>query len=189
MDSAMTTDLLKSAVDVGMDELGVLLADAANANRGEEGLAWLPNWYLGKVNDFKAAREMVKAQTDRLLRQIDAREKALAYNWGEDFRHQVMADLAGQGGKKKSVDYHLGRAGIRTSPARVAVTITNEAQAIEALETACPDAICRSVRISSLILLEHVEATGEEIPGVRIDQLEAAETFYPDVTKALPGAE
>jgi len=184
MDSATSTDLSRPAVDVAMDELSVLLADAANASKGEDGLAWLPNWYLGKLNDFEAAREMVKMQTARLIRQIEARQKALAYKWGDSFRQQVMTDLAEQGGKKKSIDYHLGRAGIRTTPARIAVTIADEALAITALEATYPELLKRS--INKTALREHIKATGEEIPGVHIEQLEARESFYPDTTTALP---
>ena len=174
----------KAAIDVAIEELDLdhaaLLADwQATAD-----IMPLEEWYLKQVAQLQAAREQIMQHGKRLLSQVASRERALQWAWGRQFKDEIDMRLREQDGKKKSIDTHFGRAGYRTIPGRIAVDVKDEAQAIEALEECCPDAVKKS--ISKSALNDYVKATGEEVPGVRVLEVEAHESFYPNVTSLLP---
>jgi hypothetical protein len=175
-ETSETTEL--ATVDVAMEELGVLLADANREAQVETN--WLVPWWLRKKAELEAARELVKTQSKKLLAQIDSRERALDYQWGQAAQAHVTADIQAQGGKKKSVTYLTGASGYRTTGGRVTVVIEDEIAAIEAAEMACPDAIKKS--ISKSAVQAYIAATGEELPGVRLETTPTVETFYPALT-------
>ncbi|NLX97577.1 MAG: hypothetical protein GXY83_15525 [Rhodopirellula sp.] len=175
-ETSETTEL--AAVDVAMEELEVLLADANREAQVETN--WLAPWYLRKMAELEAAESLIKEQSKRMLAQVAARRKALEYQWGQAFKAQVDADLAEQGGKKKSIDYMTGRAGYRSSGGKPQIVIEDENAAIEAAEMACPDAIKRTIIKS--VLQAYVESTGEEIPGTKLITTPKVEHFYPALT-------
>ena len=172
------------AIDQAMAELdlehGALLADL-NACR-----QWMPlhEWYLKQLGELETAQEKIKEHGKELLKQIAARERALAWKWGAEFQAEINQALAERGGKKKSIDTHYGRAGYRTLPARTTIIIEDEAKAIEALDATYPELLVKV--INKIALNDHIRQTGEEIPGLRIEAIGATERFYPDITAALP---
>lgn len=178
----MSDETQRAVVDTEMQalaaELEALLPDAHLAAQQNE--KWLPTWFLRKHAELDAAKELVFEQYRKMLAQIDARKKALDYQWGAEFKAQVDADLAEQGGKKKSIDYLTGRAGYRTSGGRKTIVIEDETAAINAAYMACPDAIKRSLLKS--VVQAYVEATGEELPGTRLETTPKVESFYPALT-------
>ncbi len=166
-------------VDIAMDELGVLLADAELARRDsddEGGNHWLPPWYLGRLEEFKALREVIKVQCNKMLGQVAAREKALQWKWGQPFQAQVNQDLQAQGGKKKSVDYPTGRAGFRSTGGKPQLVIHDEEEALEAAEVVCPDAVTKSLRKADI---KEFLASGHTLPGAELEETETQDTFYP----------
>ena len=102
----------------------VLEQEFALAKRREPqdgGLAWLPEWYLGRGARIKAAREAVKKRYREMMDHLDAEDRALDYRWGQQFRDEVDAALALQGGKKKSVKFLTGTAGYRSSKGSIEI--------------------------------------------------------------------
>ena len=184
------TALATSEVDIAMDELGVLLADAELARQNsddEGGMHWLPPWYLGRLAEFDALREVVKVQCNKMLAQVAARQKALEWKWGQQFQAQVNQDLQAQGGKKKSVDYPTGRAGFRSTGGKPTLVIRDEDEALAAAEVVCPDAVKRTLRKAEL---KEFLAAGNTLPGAELQPTEKRDTFYPTVEQpALPAAE
>lgn len=79
------------------------------------------NWYLKQVNYNKTDREKVAEMSAVMLREIDAREKALQYVHGQDFRNRVGNKIKQQPGKKKSVNFLMGTAGFRAGRESLAV--------------------------------------------------------------------
>ncbi len=96
-----------------LEQVESLINDAALASRGaaDGDMSWLPQWYLGCLDQLDALDKRVKEQARILAHQIEARRKALQWKWGLEFQAQVHRDILAQGGKKKSVDYLTGRAG------------------------------------------------------------------------------
>lgn len=138
---------------------------------------WLPNWYLGKVNDIDAARKRVKEQAKVMIAQLDNAEKYLAYRWGQEFQACVDDDIAKQKSKKRSIDYLQGRAGYRKG--RDSLLVNDEDQAIEWAETHCPEAVVTSKRLVKTPLLDMVKEHGIIPDGC--DYQESKDNFYPAV--------
>jgi len=163
--------------DEVQEELALLAGDAKHHAITDD-LSWLPQWFLGKKNEAKAARKLVKEQAKRILRQIDNREKALDWHWGAAFREEVTQEIK-RSGNRKSVDYLTGRAGFHTSKERITTDVVDTAIAIEYLSVHCPEAVNRSINKSNLN--DYVEATGDAIPGVSIQMVSSKENFYPAI--------
>ena len=160
-------------------ELAVLQADANLAESRHDPndpMGWLGDWFTLQQTMLDAARAAVKAQAKVMLRQIEARRKTLEWNWGREFRIQVDKDLRAQHGKKKSVDYEGGRAGYRIAGGKETLVVEDEDAAATFAAMNVPDALKTEVLKS--VLLEHAQATGEEIPGCRRETPEKRDTFY-----------
>lgn len=173
----------ETAVDHALAELDVELS-ALIADKDASAIMSLSEWYLKQIAELNAARKQIMEHGKLLLAQVASRERALQYHFGADFKTEIDQQLAAQPSKKKSIDTHFGRAGYRKIPGRVKVVVEDERQALVALEQSCPTAIKRT--ISQSALSEYVKVTGEEIPGVRVEEVEARESFYPNVTELLP---
>lgn len=170
-----------TTVDQAFAELGEMLeADAKHAEKQyeEAGVDWLPNWFLGKKAELDAARERIKEQAAVMLRQIDGVEKALWWHYGVDFMSQVSRDINAQDGKKRSMDYHHGRAGYRKVSSKPTVVIDDSEKAVAyAMVSLADDAVKQTV--STKAVLDHFKATGEELPGTHIEQTEEKDSFFP----------
>ena len=87
----------------------------------EEGLTWLPEWYLGRLGRIGDARKAVKQRYREMMDHMDAEERALDYRWGPQFKEEVDRALAQQGGKKKSVKFLTGQAGYRANKGSIEI--------------------------------------------------------------------
>lgn len=134
----------------------------------------VPTFFLSKVAEFKALREQIRKQADILLGHVAAREKALQWVLGGQFRTQVEADLKAQGGKKRSVDYLTGRAGHRAQPDKF--TILDEPALKAWCLEHCDDALELKIQRTTPIK-DHIKSTGEVPPGSH--WAPGADKFYP----------
>lgn len=169
------------------EELEVLLVEAEHARKTSGGeMAWLPNWFLDKLEEFKAARARLKANYELLCNGVDQMEKGLWWRWGHEFMIQVNHDIQEQAGKKKSKRYLHGSAGKRTVGGEETVVIDDEQGAIAAAMLHCPEAVKTSLLTTPLKV--YATETGAPLPGTHIETTEKAETFYPrSPLAALPG--
>lgn len=134
----------------------------------------LQTWFLGQEAQLEAMEARLAEQAKIIQAQIDARRKALHYRWGEAFRAKVLEDLKAQGGKKKSVDYGLGKAGLRTKPEKFQIL---DGPALQAwCEVHCMDALELKIARTGPIK-DWIKANGELPPGC--DLFEKREEFYP----------
>ena len=104
--------------------LAILEQEFAMAQRREpqeDGLSWLPEWFLGKRARFDDARKALRERYKQLMAHVDAEERALWYRWGDTFREQVREALDQQGGKKKSVKYLTGQSGYRKTKGSIEI--------------------------------------------------------------------
>jgi len=138
---------------------------------------WLPDWYLGKVAHAKALRMAISEQAARLFAAVESMEKALGRRWGEKFKAIVDAKLVGSG--KKSIDFGVGRAGYRMSPA--ALDVFDEEKAVRWLAGAAPEAIRKEVRKREALKVLAALPKGEQAEGMEIR--EPVNKFFP----AIPG--
>lgn len=171
---------MDTTVDTTLTELSDLLFADAELFRTQQqcdadDTSWLPSWFLGQLAALDAQDDALEQQFYRLRKQNHAKRRALWCRWGELFQARVHQDL--RGSKKKSVDYAYGRAGVRTVPARTVLVVDDEEAATAHALLYCPDAVKTTVK--STKLYEHIQATGEEIPGTHLEQTEAREQFYP----------
>lgn len=171
------------------EELEVLLAEAEHARKASGGeMAWLPNWFLDKLEQFTAARARLKANYQLLCNGVDQMERALWWRHGQEFMVQVNHDIQEQAGKKKSKRYLHGTAGNRTTGGKESLVFDDMAKAANWAMLYCPVAIVTTV--TKTPLLEHTKETGEAVPGTHIETTEKAETFFPkSPLTALPGEE
>jgi hypothetical protein len=171
-----------SEIDTALTELAAVLeADAAAFAKGHDAddMSWLPDWFMGQLAAMDAQDGALEQQFDRLRKQNAAKRRALWWRWGELFQARVHQDL--RGSKKKSVDYAYGRAGIRSVPARTVLVVDDPDAATAHAMLYCPDALKTTLRTAKLY--EHIQATGEEIPGTHLEQTEAREQFFPKPEK------
>jgi len=174
------SEIQKYAVDEAMADVEALLADAELAQRrgeNDDPMAWLAPWFIQQDKDIDAFIATVKEQAGKLIKQAETRRKGLWWKWGDEFQSQVRKDLANQGGKKKSVDYLTGRAGVRTKSARTEVVVLDAGRASLELDKVCPDAVRYSVNKSEV--LKYHNETGAEVPGIEFRDVPASESFYP----------
>ena len=119
---------------------------------------WIPDYYMKKLIQVRARREVVKAQTNRLLASLDAEEKAL--DWRYKARLEAIVEAQAKESKKKHVDYTYGRAQFRTS---TKTTVNDEQAAIQWAATNCPKAVKIETKTK---LLKSELPKKEDIPGV-----------------------
>ena len=163
-------------------EAAVLAVDAdrwAQLHAGEGGdLSWLPEWYLKKLVEHEAARQAIKEHSAKLLAQVDARDNALKWKWGQKVEVQVNKDLQVQGGKKRSVQYATGRAGYRKVAGGEKVLVDDEDVAMKHAAKSCPAAIKVERRILPSELKKLLKDTGEVLPGTHIETTASEDRFY-----------
>lgn len=170
-----------SDIDTAMTELGDLLSADAELFRKQQGaadddLSWLPDWFMGQIAAIDAQDKVLDEQFDRLRRQSAAKRRALWWRWGREFQARVHQDL--QDTRRKSVDYHYGRAGIRAVPARDKLVVDDPDAAAAYAMMQCPDAVKTTVTPTKLY--EHMQAHGGELPpGCRVEKTKAGESFFP----------
>jgi len=185
--------------------LAILEQEFAMAQRREpqeDGLAWLPEWFLGKRGRFADARKAITERYRQYIAHIDAEERALWYRWGDDFYMVVGEDLDRQGGKKKSVKYLTGQAGYRKTKGSLEIVDMQAAKRWAAEHLSHAQLVAAISSLNKTQLLEAVEweeevdpETGEvfvrptNVPdGCTLTP--PGDTFYPapPKTKHLPKA-
>ena len=124
----------------------------------EEEADWLPDYYMRKLVQVRARREVIKAQTERLLAALDSEEKAL--DWRYKARFEAIAEEQSKATGKKHVDYTYGRAQFRKS---TKTTVEDEQAAIQWAATHCPKAV--KIETKTKLLKSELPKKGN-IPGV-----------------------
>jgi len=171
------------------EEIELLLAQAEHARKSSGGeMSWLPNWFLDKLEEFKAARARLKANYELLCNGVAQMEKGLWWKWGREFMAQTNSDIAEQAGKKKSKRYLHGTAGHRTTGGKDIIVIDNEQSAVAAATLYCPEAVKTTLLKTPLI--EYATETGEALAGTHLETTEKVEVFFPkNPLMALPDKE
>jgi hypothetical protein len=105
--------------------------------------------YRARVDEW-AAREKARACHD---------EQFLLMRYGCQLQAWAAAQIAAQGGRRKSVSLPAGIAGFRHSPARLIVD--DEAKVISWAKGDCPDAVRLVEKLSRSTLNNHFQQTGE----------------------------
>ncbi len=138
------------------------------------------NWYLARMAGIKQQEEIIKEQTSRMLNNLRHQRAGLQWRYGAEFQGIVDRRLEAQGGKKKSVNFHMGRAGYRSSPGRLQI-IDAEAAEKYAIEQKLWHAMRIELRLTPF--KEIMELTGEVPDG--FTWLEPRDTFYPAAPERL----
>jgi hypothetical protein len=154
--------------------------------RSGSGLS-LQEWYLGEMAKCEFMADRIKDQTERMLREIENRRKALEFRFGAEFRAAVEADLAekakGKSKPPRSVKYHTGTAGFRTTPPKLIVL--NAKALMDWAAVNCPEAVKMEPTLHVTPIKAHIQAGGELPPGC--DYRNKVDKFYPSVfNKELP---
>ena len=128
-------------------------------NEEESEADWLPDYYMKKLVQIKARREVIKAQTERLLSALDSEERAL--DWRYKARLEAIAEEQSKALGKRHVDYIYGRAQFRKG---TKTTVEDEQAAIKWSAVNCPRAIKVETKTK---LLRGELPKNKEIPGVK----------------------
>jgi hypothetical protein len=139
------------------------------------------NWYLSQLEQIKHREDVIKEQTQRMLTNTRNQRAALEWRWGAEFRGVVDKKLREQGGKKRSYDFHMGRAGYRKTPGKLQIV---DAEAAE--KWAIDEKLWAAMKISLRItpMQEVFKLTGEVPNGTR--WVEPVDTFYPKQEQLEP---
>jgi len=136
------------------------------------------NWYLRKVGNLDAEIERVKAQTKKLLAQLEGQKKSLTERFEPEVADFTRRRLEEGKNRKKSIVFLQGTVGFRTIPASVKVD-NHDPEAINEAQT-------RGYFTVDLKPYQKDAATafkesGELLPGCI--PTEAAERFYTTFAK------
>lgn len=140
-------------------------------------------WAAGQVD--QQVRE-IKAWVDSIAEQhrgrIQNQINQLNIRFGEDFQQAVTADLKAQGGKKKSFDYILGKAGWRKG--KDTIDVADEKKAIAHAEMHHPQCVKSKLDKAAMKALYN-DGKGELLDGTSFKP--GRQEFFPNVEgKPLP---
>ncbi|GBF04716.1 hypothetical protein DAERI_020313 [Deinococcus aerius] len=140
-------------------------------------------WFVGKKADIQSKIARVKAQAAAMIRELEREEAGLDWRFGTQAERVLRAQLSG---RKKSVKFLVGTAGIRKAPGRVQVT--DEATLERAILTQAPylDSVIVT-RIDTRTLNQLLKVEGDvahltedgtrvELPGLSVTPVQ--EKFY-----------
>lgn len=141
-------------------------------------------WVLEKIATLKAREALVRAQSDRLLRQIASDQERLMGRFGAELEQWARQEIERAGGRRKSLVTLFGTLAFRTVPPRLERTpdAADHARAMGFLSDPAPDLPAFLAHAKA-----HFEATGELLPGVQ--RTEAAERFSLKFAEDAPSAE
>ena len=176
-----------SAIEPVDAERAELVEDLFQHRKGSD--LSLPEWYLAEMGKCEFMAERIKSQAEKMLREVEGRRKALEWRFGSEFREAVERALAEKNrGKSKpvrSIKYHTGTAGFRTTPPKLIVL--NAKALMDWAAINCPDAVRMEPRLHVSPVKAHIEQTGEVVPGC--EYRGKLDKFYPTVfNKELPDA-
>lgn len=159
---------------------------AAEAERAIAPAMTTPEWYVLRMQEIADAEKRVKEHAKMILAALQRQRSGLVMRFGSEVKEEIDAMLRQQGGRKKSVTLHTGRAGYRSRKA--GIVVTDKDALIPWCVENCPEALDTSIGRKTPIT-EHIAATGEIPPGVT--PIPAGDVFYPAVTlaAALPAGE
>ena len=120
----------------------------------------LGDWVTKVQAQIAAERIALKAMFKVRMGILDSREAGLEWKFGPRLQAHVEAQLAEQGGRRKSIAFAYGSAGFRKSRR---LEVHDEEAAIEWAEDNAPDAI----KINTS-LLKSALPEGVEVPGVEL---------------------
>ena len=192
------------------DEIKDLMVEIFETTKQETALVKpdrLTEWYIDQFAQAKELKERIKKQTAIMLKEVDRRVEAIQYFCGSDFHERVDRDLYAETNvkkdgtlRKKSINYHTGKAGYRKSPERIKIVDEEKAKEwmfdglpydlfFEAIHVKKTMALARLIYdnvmldvvdgLNSKPFLDHLEATGELPDGCEI--VESKDVFFPAV--------
>ena len=126
-------------------------------------------WLLRKLGNLRAERARIVAQSEALLRQLDADRDSLLHLYGGELEAWAREELQRRGGRRKTLHTLQGSLRFRNVPARL--SITDERAAIDrAQQEGLPDSLYTQWRLDRDAYLRHAtahwEETGEYLDGV-----------------------
>tara|TARA_R110002110_G_scaffold225632_6_gene439714 strand:+ start:1530 stop:2084 length:555 start_codon:yes stop_codon:yes gene_type:complete len=141
----------------------------------EDDAEWLPDYFMTRVLTIHAKKAAIKAQTARLLKDLDSQEKAL--NWRYMERLEDVAWLKSVENKKKYADFTYGRVAFRKSSKTI---VTDEAAAMRWAADNCPKAIKIETKTK---LLRSELPKDESVPGIERETTTRCSVSYPTSTE------
>lgn len=133
------------------------------------------NWLVRKVVAARAYALHVKEWAEQEQRRAEREEKTLMFLFGRQLEAWAKAEIAGLGGRRKSLALPAGTVGYRQTPLRLVVD--DEKAVLAWARDHCPAAVVITSRLSKSTLDEFVKSTGM-IPedGAHVDPV--GERFY-----------
>ncbi len=169
------TEIEESTELTEWTELSAILTAELEQREGKDKHA-LQEWYLGRLASIEARRDLVKAGAASMQIRLDTEEAALVWKFGQLFQDKVLEDLDKQPGKSRSVQYLLGKAGLRKQPG--GLMVVDDQKALEWADAGgCPAAVKTVKSLLKTPLNETWQATGLIPPGCVLT--EAKDKFYP----------
>ena len=178
-----TEQLTDEQKDMVAIELVLLKADRLTHHQER-----LPEWFLRKLKESDAVGDAIKENYKGMMAELAMRRRAFILEWGPEFRDTVKADLAdvnkSTSKPRKTMRYLTGQAGTRKSQDKLVVQdkVLAAKWAWDNCKAACDIVLARTSP-----LLEHLKATGEEIPGCVFVPSRDAPTPKLEELDALPG--
>ena len=128
------------------------------------------NWYLKTLRNLENEKATIQAQTQAMLRSLDAEIRRLEFRYGPQFQGWVEQELARRGSRSKTLALHQGTAAFRTVSASLRVMSSRDALDY-AWEQGWP--VIRSVETLDAEEYKKQAAavqaeTGEVLPGIEV---------------------
>ena len=143
--------------------------------------SWLPEWYLQKFNQLREMDRKIAQQAQKMRRTLKNRLRALSWKYQERVEAQVKRELEEENSKRKTKSYFGGTFGWSNKLDKVRVVDVEKFRAWfeeqpEEIRAKLQD--CWDIKLArTRNILEYVQKTGEEIPGVRFIEGEKAVLF------------
>ena len=130
------------------------------------------NWYLKTLRNLENEKATIKAQTEAMLKALDADIHRLEFMYGQQFQTWVRGELDRRGGKNKTLPLHQGTAAFRTVAA--AIRVRSAAEALEYARQQGWELIKTVESLDSEGYKKQAAAvraeTGEVLPGIEVTE-------------------
>jgi hypothetical protein len=128
------------------------------------------DWYLRKLANLEAEELRIKAQAEKMLRQVQSDRESLVQHFQPQVENFVREELEATKSKRRSIAFFHGTVGFVAVPPRLVVE--SEADALQTARLVCPEAIVEvpaTEKLDKKVLGEYAKwqlaEAGEIIPG------------------------